>query len=58
MYLFDRAALAVREELLSEIQRTVETYLKIHPEVRIKQMLAVGGGMQVHGLLRHLRIGR
>jgi type IV pilus assembly protein PilM len=58
MYQFDKAAQSVREEFLAEIQRTQETYLKIHPDVRIKQMFAVGGGMQMHGLLRHLRIGK
>jgi type IV pilus assembly protein PilM len=58
MYQLDQALHSVRDEFLSEIQRTVQTYLKIHSEVRIKQMFAVGGGMQMHGLLRHLRIGK
>jgi type IV pilus assembly protein PilM len=58
MYQFDKALQSVREEFLSEIHRTVQTYLKIHSEVHIKQMFAVGGGMPMHGLLRHLRIGK
>ena len=58
MHQLDKAAQSVRDEFLSEIQRTVEAYLKIHPDVRIKRMFAVGGGMHMHGLLRHLRIGK
>jgi len=58
MYQFDQAIRGAREEILAEVLRTMNTYQSIHPEAQLHRMFAVGGGMCLHGMLRHLRVGQ
>jgi type IV pilus assembly protein PilM len=44
--------------LMEEVQRTLDAHLRQFPGVSIRQMLAVGGGAALHGLLRRLATGQ
>jgi len=45
------------EDVVEEIRRAQEAFAEAHRAQRIEKFLACGGGMLVHGLLRHLRGG-
>ncbi len=53
-----RAMDPVLENLVSEIHRAEASLRKSQPHLTIQRFLGVGGGMQTHGLLRYLRLGR
>jgi type IV pilus assembly protein PilM len=44
--------------LADEIDRSLHQHGQLFPGVQIKQMFGLGGGFQLHGLLRRLRSGR
>jgi len=48
----------VSDELVGEIRRSVESFHKSYPNHRVVRLMGVGGGLQLHGLLRYLQIGR
>lgn len=48
----------LREEFVHELQRPLEAYRAAHRDRQVQRMICVGGGMKLHGLLRHLRHGR
>ena len=43
------------EQLTNEVQRTLASLQRSREAIQIKQIYGVGGGFQLHGLLRHLR---
>ncbi|HEX5102186.1 MAG TPA: pilus assembly protein PilM, partial [Pirellulaceae bacterium] len=45
-------------QLASEIDRSLTTYAKLYPDHPIQQAYGLGGGFQMHGLLRFLRSGK
>ena len=49
---------SVRESFSNEFTAALDAFAKDYPGERIERILTVGGGMQMHGLLRHLRTGR
>ena len=49
---------AVFRSFSTELASALESFGKDHPGERIERILAVGGGMQTHGLFRYLRTGR
>ncbi len=44
--------------LSEEVQRSLQSFSKLFPEVAIQRMFGVGGGFALHGLMRRLRYGR
>jgi Tfp pilus assembly PilM family ATPase len=40
--------------LLDEVERSLQKYRRQYPEFPVAQLLAFGGGVRMHGLLRHL----
>lgn len=46
------------EEFVSDIRRMLTIVHKKNPNLKIDRMLGAGGGMQTHGLLRYLRLGK
>jgi type IV pilus assembly protein PilM len=44
--------------LVDEIDRSLQQHRRLFPEVQIKHLFGLGGGFQMHGLLRRLRSGR
>lgn len=48
----------VNERLVSEFQRNVDLHAKDHSKIHITQILCLGGGSALHGLLRRVRVGR
>jgi Tfp pilus assembly PilM family ATPase len=44
--------------LVEDVQRSVQSCLKLFPHVVIRRMFGVGGGFALHGLMRRLRYGR
>jgi type IV pilus assembly protein PilM len=55
--LFDVLA-PVFEELLKETREALAGYAQAHPGRPLRQVLGLGGGCSLHGLLRYLRCGR
>lgn len=49
---------AVFEDFAKEIQAALTLFSKAHRNNRVERLLGVGGGFQIHGLLRYLRLGR
>jgi type IV pilus assembly protein PilM len=49
---------AVFETVAEEVQSALAVFAKTHRHKRIAGILGVGGGFQIHGLLRYLRFGR
>jgi type IV pilus assembly protein PilM len=45
-------------QLAGELTRSLTSYDKQYPSDPVEQILGVGGGLQMHGLLRHLRFGK
>lgn len=45
-------------EFSEELGRTLENFSRTHALHRITRLMVLGGGMQLHGLLRHLRVGK
>lgn len=43
--------------LIEDVQRSIQSYSKLFPDVVIRQMFGVGGGFALHGLMRRLRNG-
>jgi type IV pilus assembly protein PilM len=54
----DEVLFPVRDGLVQEVARTVESYTKLCPETNIAGVLFIGGGFQLHGLVRHFLLGR
>jgi len=48
----------VFEEFAAEIEMALAAFKKSHPGAGVRQMLGLGGGFRLHGLLRYLRTGR
>jgi type IV pilus assembly protein PilM len=48
----------VLKGLVEEVHRSFVAFGKSHPQSRIERVLALGGGLQFHGLLSYLRLGR
>jgi len=48
----------VVEELAGEVRRSLESFAKSCPDRPVARLLGLGGGFQLHGLLRYLQIGR
>ena len=48
----------VFEDLVEEIRLSLEAFAKAHPGRKVERILGIGGGFQMHGLLRYLRWGR
>ena len=48
----------VCEELLKETQEALAGYAQAQPDRPLRQMVGLGGGFSLHGLLRFLRCGR
>ncbi|MAR09010.1 MAG: hypothetical protein CL681_24005 [Blastopirellula sp.] len=48
----------VIEKLISELERNLELHAKDHPQIKITQLLCIGGGSALHGILRRMRMGR
>jgi Tfp pilus assembly PilM family ATPase len=44
--------------LVDEVDRSLEQHRRLFPEVQVKHLFGLGGGFQLHGLLRRLRSGR
>lgn len=49
---------ATLSSLGEDVQRSVQAYSRLYPDVIIRQMFGIGGGFALHGLLRRLRYGR
>ncbi len=45
------------EDFVEEIQRTLEGFRRIHHKQRVEMLLGLGGGFQLHGLMKYLRYG-
>ncbi|MCI0360931.1 MAG: pilus assembly protein PilM, partial [Planctomycetaceae bacterium] len=45
-------------QLAGELERSLTNYEKVPSSRSVERIYGVGGGFQVHGLLRHLRFGR
>jgi type IV pilus assembly protein PilM len=50
--------LPVFEDLSEEMQRSLVAFAETQPDHHVQQVLTVGGGAMLHGLLRYLRCGR
>jgi Tfp pilus assembly PilM family ATPase len=48
----------VCEELLKETQEALAGYAQAQPDRPLRQVIGLGGGLGLHGLLRYLRSGR
>ena len=48
----------VFEELLKETQEALAGYAQAQPDRPLRQVVGLGGGFSLHGLLRYLRCGR
>ena len=48
----------VFDDLLKEVQESLAVYAKTRPDHPLGQVLGLGGGFALHGLLRHLWHGR
>ena len=55
---WESALSSVFESLSKEFKAALGAFAKDYPGEKIERILAVGGGMQMHGLLRYLRTGR
>jgi Tfp pilus assembly PilM family ATPase len=40
--------------LVDEVERSLQNYRRQYPQFPVTQMLAFGGGIRMHGLLRRL----
>ena len=49
---------AVFETVAEEVQSALAAFAKAHRHRHVARILGVGGGFQIHGLLRYLRFGR
>jgi Tfp pilus assembly PilM family ATPase len=45
-------------QLTGEVERSLTTYARLYPDRPIQQVYGLGGGFQIHGLLRFLRSGK
>lgn len=45
-------------QLAGEIERSLATYSRLYADHPVRQVYGLGGGIQIHGLLRFLRSGR
>jgi len=45
-------------QLAGEIERSLASYSRVHSDHPVRQVYGLGGGFQVHGLLRFLRTGK
>jgi Tfp pilus assembly PilM family ATPase len=45
-------------QLASEIERSLGSYQKLYPDHPVKHVYGIGGGFELHGLLRFLRSGK
>ena len=45
------------QQLAIEVQKSIEQFTVSAPQRRVEQMLVVGGGAKLHGLLRYLNVG-
>jgi type IV pilus assembly protein PilM len=52
-----RATEPCLRDLLSEVQRSLDSFEHNHRQCKIQQLLVVGGGIRLHGLLAALRDG-
>ena len=41
-----------------ELERSLTNCHKLYPDHPVQRIFGLGGGFQMHGLLRHLRFGR
>jgi type IV pilus assembly protein PilM len=57
LYQWDEALRATREEFVQEIHRSLAAHSNLAKNRRISRVFAIGGGFQLHGLLRHFRVG-
>ena len=48
----------VFDDLSHEIQKTLSSYAKVHPDRSVNRIAGLGGGFALHGLLRQLWFGR
>lgn len=46
------------DNLASEINKSLDAFLKLYPDQTLSRIYGVGGGFQLHGLLRRLRSGK
>jgi type IV pilus assembly protein PilM len=46
------------DDLIKEIQTATQSYRQVYENRSIERIVAVGGGLQLHGLLRYLRVGK
>jgi type IV pilus assembly protein PilM len=53
-----QAILPVLEDLLAEIQTTLDSFTTSHENQRVVRILGLGGVFRLHGLMRFLRTGR
>ena len=48
----------VVDKLVSEVERNLSLFHQDNTDAALKQVYGIGGGFQLHGLLRRLRVGR
>jgi type IV pilus assembly protein PilM len=48
----------VFDDLLKEVQQSLTAFAGAEPRCQVQRILGLGGGLSLHGLLRHLRLGR
>lgn len=46
------------DDMIKELQTALRSYTQLHDDRKIEKIVGVGGGLQLHGLLRYLRIGK
>ena len=45
------------DEMVSEIGRSLDMHAQVYPQQKVSRLYALGGGFQLHGMLRHLLHG-
>ena len=45
------------DEMVREINRSLDMHAQVYPQQQVGKLYALGGGMQLHGMLRHLLHG-
>jgi len=55
---YEAALAPVLATLSRQIEAALDAYRRDDPGARIERIVTLGGGFQLHGLLRYLRVGR
>jgi Tfp pilus assembly PilM family ATPase len=45
-------------QLISEVERSLETYARLYADHPVQRLYGLGGAFQAHGVLRYLRSGK